>query len=142
VIPKRSFLTEYSCRLEPACYSKLMRGGFDTVGQRGLERGVSFEVDFHTIPFHGEEAWLEKHHVSMRSHRRQGVRAFPAQDADPRVFCSANAELPKAEQPDEILRFVECWQQRTGRRPEELVFDSRLTTYKNLNRLNRWASVP
>ena len=25
VIPKRSFLTEYSCRIDPGCYPKLMR---------------------------------------------------------------------------------------------------------------------
>ena len=27
VIPKRSFLTEYSCRIDPACYPELMRAG-------------------------------------------------------------------------------------------------------------------
>jgi hypothetical protein len=31
---------------------------------------------------------------------------------------------------------VEFWQARTGHLPEELVFDSKLTTYTNLNRLN------
>src|SRR4029079_16980733 len=31
VIPKRSFLTEYSCRIKPSCYPKLMRYWFDTV---------------------------------------------------------------------------------------------------------------
>lgn len=136
VIPKRSFLTEYSCRIDPACYPKLMRGWFDAMGQLGLQRGVSFDLDFHTIPFHGEEALIEKHYVSKRSQRQKGVLAFLAQDAEQRVFCYANAELRKAEQADEILRFIEFWQQRTGRLPEELVFDSRLTTHKNLNRLN------
>jgi hypothetical protein len=136
VIPKRSFLTEYSCRIDPACYPKLMRGWFDAMGQLGLQRGVSFDLDFHTIPFHGEEALIEKHYVSKRSRRQKGVLAFLAQDAEQRVFCYANAELRKAEQADEILRFIEFWQQRTGRLPEELVFDSRLTTHKNLNRLN------
>mgnify|MGYP001031660464 FL=1 len=29
VIPKRSFLTEYSCRINPACYPKLMQRWFD-----------------------------------------------------------------------------------------------------------------
>jgi hypothetical protein len=136
VIPKRSFLTEYSCRIDPACYPKLMRGWFDAMGQLGLQRGVSFDLDFHTIPFHGEEALIEKHYVSKRSRRQKGGLAFLAQDAEQRVFCYANAELRKAEQADEILRFIEFWQQRTGRLPEELVFDSRLTTHKNLNRLN------
>ena len=63
--------------------------------------------------------------------------AFLAQDADTRVFCYANGELRKDQQNDEILRFVEFWKQRTGRLPEELIFDSKLTTYANLNKLNR-----
>jgi transposase len=137
VIPKRSFLTEYSCRIAPTCYPKLMRRWFDAVGRLGLERGTSFDLDFHTIPFHGEEALIEKHYVSKRSRRQKGVLAFLAQDADTRVLCYANADLRKREQNDEILRFAKFWKQRTGHWPEELIFDSRLTTYSNLNRLNR-----
>ncbi len=34
-----------------------------------------------------------------------------------------------------MLDFVESWQQRTGQRPTELVFDSRLTTYAHLAEL-------
>ena len=34
------------------------------------------------------------------------------------------------------MRFVEFWKERTGRLPQELVFDSKLTTYANLNELN------
>src|SRR5262249_11313616 len=36
VIPKRSLLTEYSCRVEPACHPTLMRDWFDTVSRLGL----------------------------------------------------------------------------------------------------------
>jgi hypothetical protein len=32
---------------------------------------------------------------------------------------------------------MEFWEQRTGRKPAELIFDSRLTTYANLSRLNQ-----
>jgi len=53
------------------------------------------------------------------------------------VFCYANAGVRKQQHNDEILSFVEFWKQRTGRLPEELIFDSKLTTYGNLNRLNR-----
>ena len=137
VVPKRSFLTEYSCRIEPACYPALMRHWFDTVSRLGLEWGTSFDLDFHTIPFHGEDALVEKHYVSKRSRRQKGMLAFLAQDADTRVFCYANGELRKGEQNDEVLRFVEYWERRTGRLPEELIFDSKLTTYANLDRLNR-----
>jgi transposase len=137
VIPKRSFLTEYSCRIEPSCYPKLMRAWFDTVSRLGLAWGTSFDLDFHTIPFHGEDALIEKHYVSKRSRRQKGVLAFVAQDADRRVFCYANADLRKDQQNDEILQFASFWKKRTGRLPQELIFDSRLTTYANLNRLNR-----
>jgi hypothetical protein len=136
-IPKRSFLTEYSCRIDPACYPKLMQRWFDAMTQFGLERGVGFHLDFHTIPFHGEEALVEKHYVSKRSRRQKGLLAFLAQDADRRVFCYANADVRKHEQNDEILRFVEFWKERTGHVPEELIFDSKLTTYANLDALNR-----
>ena len=137
VIPKRSFLTEYSCRIDPTCYPELMRRWFDAVGQLGLPRGRSFDLDFHTIPFHGEDALIEKHYVSKRSRRQKGILAFLAQDAETRVFCYANGELRKDQQNDEVLQFVRFWKKRTGRYPEELIFDSKLTTYAKLNELNR-----
>jgi hypothetical protein len=137
VIPKRSFLTEYSCRISPSCYPQLMQVWFDAMTTLGLERGTSFHLDFHTIPFHGEEALVEKHYVSKRSRRQKGLLAFLAQDAERRVFCYANADVSKAMQNDEILRFIEFWKARTGRLPEELIFDSKLTTYANLHELNR-----
>jgi hypothetical protein len=136
-IPKRAFMTEYSSRINPSCYPKLMRLWFDAVGALGLKRGVSFDLDFHTIPFHGEDALIEKHDVSKRSRRQKGILAFLAQDGATRVFCYANGQVRKEEQNDEVLRFVAFWRKRTGCLPEELVFDSKLTTYENLNRLNK-----
>ena len=136
VIPKRSFLSEYSGRIPPAYHGRLMSAWLDAVRQQGLRHGGSFDLDFHTIPFHGQDALVEKHYVSKRSRRQKGLLAFLAQDADTRVFCYAQADLRKGQQNDEVLRFVEFWEQRTGHKPAELIFDSRLTTYANLSRLN------
>ncbi|MBI3264111.1 MAG: hypothetical protein HYZ58_13320 [Acidobacteria bacterium] len=136
-IPKRSFLTEYSCRIRPQSYPRLMQAWFDAVGRLGLGRGVSFDLDFHTIPFHGEDALVQKHDVSKRSRRQKGILAFLAQDAGTRVFCYANGQVRKETQTDEVFRFVDFWKQRTGHDPEELIFDSRLTSYANLSRLNQ-----
>jgi Transposase DDE domain len=137
VVPKRSFLTEYSCRLDPGCYPKLMRHWFDAVAKLGLKHGSSFDLDFHTIPFHGEDALLQKHYISKRSRRQKGILAFLAQDGEKRFFCYANSDLRKETQNDEILAFTKFWKERTGHLPEELIFDSKLTTYGNLNRLNQ-----
>ncbi len=110
---------------------------FDAVSNLGIERGVSFDLDFHTIPFHGEDALVEKHYVSKRSRSQKGILAFLAQDSSNRVFCYVNAQLRKGEQNDEIMNFVEFWKQRTGKLPEELIFDSKLTTHSNLDRLDK-----
>jgi transposase len=136
--PKRAFLTEYSSRIDPRCYPKLMSLWFDAMAKLGLEQGISFDLDFHTIPFHGEDALVEKHYVSKRSRRQKGILAFVAQDASTQVFCYGNADIRKEDQNDEILNFVDFWEKRNGHLPQELIFDSKLTTYSNLNKLNQW----
>src|SRR3989338_6866488 len=129
VIPNRSFLTEYSCRINPPLYAEVMKNWFDELSKIGLEQGASFELDFHTIPFHGEEALLQKHYVSKRSRKQKGLLAFLTWDAEKKYFCYVNGRVRKEDQNDEVLRFVEYWKERTGSYPEEIVFDSKLTTY-------------
>ncbi len=135
-VPKRSFLTEYSSRIVPAAYPKAMRQWFDAMKTLGLPRGESFDLDFHTIPFHGEDALMQKHYVSKRSRRQKGLLAFVVQDAETHVFCYGNAQVRKENQNDEVLRFVEFWKERTDKLPQELIFDSKLTTYANLAKLS------
>ena len=113
-----------------------MAAWLEAVRRRGLSYGQSFDLDFHTIPFHGQDALVEKHYVSKRSRRQKGILAFLAQDAGTHVFCYADAGLRKSQQNDAILDFVDFWKRRTGHNPEELIFDSRLTTYNNLDKLN------
>lgn len=136
-IPKRSYLTEYSCRVEPSAHPILMRGWFDELSRLQLGRGRSLDLDFHTIPFHGEDALVQKHYVPKRSRRQKGILAFLAQDAETRVFVYANSDLRVEDRKDEILGFIDYWKERTGDVPEEVVFDSQLTTYENLSKLNQ-----
>ena len=74
--------------------------------------------------------------IPRRSRSQKGILVFLARDATERVLCYANAGITKAEQPGEILRFVDFWKQHTGKVPAELVFDSQLTTYEHLQELN------
>ncbi len=134
-LPKRSSLTEYSCRIDPRLLPHWSAVWLDAVERIGLPRGASFDLDFHTIPYHGDRALIEKHYVSKRSRRQNGVLAFLARDADAGVFCYADATVQKSAQNDAILRFVEAFEKRTGALPAELVFDSRLTTYAVLAKL-------
>jgi hypothetical protein len=133
VSPKRSYLSTYSSRVGRKRNLKLMELWFDKLGKAGLERSGSLDLDFHSVPANSGKEPLDKHYVSKRSRSQQGILVFLARDAQQRVLCYANAAIPKAKQADEILRFAEFWKKRTGSFPEELVFDSKLTTYKNLD---------
>jgi hypothetical protein len=137
VVPKKAFLTQYSCRIAPASYEKLMRLWFNAMVDIGGTSGNSFDLDFHAIPFHGEDALVEKHYVSKRSRSQKAVLSFLALDAEKNKFCYANGQVRKKDQDDEILRFVDFWTEKSGKKPQELVFDSKLTTHANLSELNQ-----
>jgi hypothetical protein len=137
VVPKRSYLAAYSSRIDRRGTGRLMDAWFDAVHGAGLGRGTSIDVDFHTVPANAQVEPLEKHYVSSRSRSQPGILVFLARDATERVLCYSQAGIPKAQQPDEILRFVEFWKRHTGHPPAELVFDSQLTTYANLSTLNQ-----
>jgi hypothetical protein len=139
VVPKRSYLAAYSSRIDRRGTERLMATWCDAVHGAGLGRGTSIDVDFHTVPANTQVEPLEKHYVSSRSRSQKGILVFLARDATERVLCYSQAGIPKAQQPDEILRFVEFWRRHTGHPPEELVFDSQLTTYAHLSILNQQA---
>jgi hypothetical protein len=98
--------------------------------------GTSFNLDFHSVPYYGEHPSVERHYVSSRSRRQPSVLVFLAQDAETRTFCYSNADLRKGEEAEEVFRFVSFWERTHKERPRHLVFDSRLTTYENLARLD------
>lgn len=49
-IPKRAFLTEYSCRIDPGFYPKMMQLWFDAMQSIGIDRGFTFDHRFSYHP--------------------------------------------------------------------------------------------
>jgi transposase len=137
VIPKKSYLSEYSHRLERRHTLRMLGAWHDQFVCSGLVDGNSLNLDFHSIPYAGEDPIVEKHYVAMRSRRQPSILTFLAQDAESNVFCYSNADLRKGEEPEEIFRFLDYWQQKhNGKLPSEVVFDSKLTTQAGLARLD------
>jgi hypothetical protein len=135
-IPKKSFLAEYSSRIDHAMTTKLLAAWQAPGRTEHLWPGRSFNLDFHSVPYYGEHPLVERHYVSMRSRRQKSVLTFLAQDAEGHAFCYANADLRKGEEANEIFQFIDFWKRAHGVLPRHLVFDSRLTTYANLARLD------
>jgi len=135
-IPKKSYLSAYSHRIDHAGTMHLLAGWHDALAGDRLFTGESFNLDFHSVPYFGENPTVEKHYVSMRSRRQPSVLAFLAQDAASRAFCYSNADLRKGEEAEEIFSFIDFWKEHHGQLPRHLVFDSKLTTHAGLARLD------
>jgi len=136
-IPKKSYLSEYSSRIDHTKTTRLLAGWHEQLVDHRLFPGQSFNLDFHSVPYYGEDPVVERHYVSARSRRQPSILVFLAQDADGRAFCYSNADIRKGEEADEIFRFLKFWKRVRGDYPRHVVFDSRLTTYANLARLDR-----
>jgi transposase len=134
--PKKSFLSEYSSKVEHKTVLKLLSNWHGHLETEGFFAEQSFNLDFHSVPFYGEDPIVEKHYVSMRSRSQPSILVFLAQDAENQCFCYSNADLRKGEEPDEILKFIEFWKSMKGELPKHLVFDSKLTTYANLAKID------
>ena len=138
-IPKRSKLSAYSTQVDSAFAAPLMDHIYHQAVRLGpaMGQGRSFDLDFHTIPYHGDEALLQKHFVSKRSRRQRGILTVLARDLEARIFAYADTTVRKETQNDAVLKFVEYWTRRTGSPPAELVFDSQFTIQKNLAALDK-----
>lgn len=136
VLPKKSFASDYSYRTQREHQQQLLAGWVKQLSPLLLPEAKSFALDFHPIPYRGEEAVLENHYLPCRGQAGQSVQTFFAQEHEQHVLCYANANLMRDEQAGEVMRFVEFWEGLTGHAPEWLYFDSKLTTYAELSRLN------
>jgi hypothetical protein len=136
VLPKKSFATDYSYRTQRQQQEARLGGWVKKLSPVLLPEAKSFSLDFHPIPYRGDEAVLENHYIPCRGQACPSVQTFFAQEHEKQVFCYANANLTRREQAQEVLRFVDYWKDLTGQNPEWLYFDSKLTTYAELSELN------
>ena len=135
--PKKSFLSEYSSRLSHRQTTRLLSAWHESIHPTDLLPGESFNLDFHSVPYYGEHPLVERHYVSARSRSQPSILVFLAQDAGTHVFCYSNADLRKGEQAEEVFQFIAFWKRTHGQLPRHLVFDSKLTTYQGLARLDK-----
>jgi transposase len=135
VLPKVTYATDYSYKTERTMTERLIA---TVIAKTPLgDPPLSFNLDFHAIPFRGAEPDLENHWVPMRNRALPTVMAFVAQAASRRVICYATANVLRAEADSLVPKFAEYWKAQTGRYPARLLFDSRATTYAGLSQLTQ-----
>jgi hypothetical protein len=137
ILPKKSFITDYSYRTERGQQRALLQAWVRALGPVLFPEADTFSLDFHPIPYRGDDAGLERHYLPRRGVAGTSVLCLFALEQNSRCLCYANANLLRTEQHAEVLRFVEFWNTTTGTDPEWLYFDSKLTDYTELSRLNQ-----
>src|SRR6266511_1911484 len=136
-LPKATALGTYSYRLTRRHDQRLLAALGPAMVRTGQATGTDFDLDFHAIMHYGHDVALETHYVPRRSQRTESVLTFFAHDGQTRNLVYANADLTKADQAGEALTFARHWQQATGKLPELLVFDSKVTTGAGLFELHQ-----
>lgn len=137
VLPKSANISSYSYRHPAGLIRRILKGFVNTLYRQRYLQGKNINLDFHVIPYYGEGSVLENHWVPTRGKGMKSVLSFFAQDLDTTFLCFSDGEVKQEQRNDEILEFVKFYKNSTGLYPERLVFDSKLTTYGNLNELNK-----
>jgi len=137
ILPKKSFVTDYSYRTQRHHQEQLLAGWVSHLAPLLFPETEAFCLDFHAIPYRGDPAALDKHYIPIRGKAGPSVLAFFAQEQKSRVLCYANANLTRHDQAGELMHFVEFWHTLTGQNPQWLYFDSKLVPYTELSRIQQ-----
>ena len=113
--PRKSYLSEYSSRIDQRKTTQLLAGWHEQVSGTDLFPGESFNLDFHSVPYYGQDSVVENHYVSARSRRQPSILVFLAQDATTHAFCYSNADLRKGEKAQEFFQFITFWKRAHGK---------------------------
>jgi hypothetical protein len=136
-LPKATALGTYSYRLARRHHERLLAALGPAMLRTGQAGGTEFDLDFHAIMHYGDDVALESHYVPRRSQRTESVLTFFAQDGQTHNLVYANATCTKPSQAGEVMAFARHWQAATGKLPELLVFDAKVTTGAGLFELDQ-----
>jgi hypothetical protein len=137
ILPKKSFATDYSYRTVRAQQLSLLQGWVKALAPVMFPEAEGFSLDFHPIPYRGDPAGLDRHYLPRRGKAGPSVLTFFALEQTSRCLCYANANLTRADQDGELMRFVEFWRGVAGSDPKWLYFDSKVIDYPELSRVNQ-----
>jgi hypothetical protein len=137
ILPKKSFATDYSYRTGRDQQQILLQGWVRALAPVMFPDASGFSLDFHPIPYRGEPSGLDRHYLPRRGIAGPSVLTFFALEQQSRCLCYSNADLTRADQNGELMRFVEFWHTVTGTDPQWLYFDSKLIDYAEMARVNR-----
>ena len=134
VLPKYGTLSTYSYRTDRTMNRVFLTAMHKKLKKLKLLTG-QVNMDFTAIPHWGDASILETNWSGKYGRRLKSILSVLCQDPDTGIFCYSDAEIKHRNEADCVLEFVDFWKDGGGK-PSCLIFDSKFTTYENLEKLD------
>ncbi|MCL1882526.1 MAG: transposase [Defluviitaleaceae bacterium] len=137
VLPKTAWFSSYSSGI-----TRQMNIAFlDNLRQLWNNCGLlsdTANLDFTAIPYWGDDDPFENNWSGKRSKALASIQAVLAQDPDSGIIFYGDTTVRHKNESNVILEFLDFYHHDTTKDSglKYLVFDSKFTTYENLNKLN------
>jgi predicted DNA-binding protein YlxM (UPF0122 family) len=136
-LPKTGWFTSYSHRVTRDMNLSFLKQLHKVWKEYNL-LSDTMNLDFTTIPYWGDDSHLENNFSGKRGKALTSMLAVLAQDPESGIIDYGDTNIRHKSEPSVVLEFLDFY--REGKKKDKslryLVFDSKFTTYQNLNRLN------
>jgi transposase len=135
ILPKAAWFSSYSSGITRAMNLSFLKKLYGIWSNNGLI-GDTANIDFTAIPYWGDCDSLENNWSGKRNKSLASMLAVLAQDPDSGIICYGDTTVRHDGQNDCVIEFLDFCREN-GAPISYLVFDSKTTTYQNLNKLNK-----
>ena len=138
VLPKTAWFSSYSSSVTREMNLSFLRSLRVLWNDSGL-LSDTVNLDFTAIPYWGDADPFENNWSGKRTKALASLQAVLAQDPDSGLLCYSDTTIRHENESDVILEFLDFYHNdpKVSSNLKYLVFDSRFTTYQNLDKLNK-----
>ena len=138
VLPKTAWFSSYSSGITRDMNIDFLKSLCAIWREKGL-LSDTMNLDFTSIPYWGDDDHLENNWSGKRNKVIASMLAVLAQDPDSGIICYGDTTVRHKNQNDVVLEFLDFYKddKKANDNLKYLVFDSKSTTYNNLNNLNK-----
>jgi hypothetical protein len=137
VLPKAAWYSSYSSGITREMNRDFLKKLHKIWQTHGLLSDTA-NLDFTTIPYWGDEDPFENNWSGKRNKALPSILSVLVQDPDSGILCYGDTTVRHRNQSDVVLEFLDFYREGDPQNQSlrYLVFDSKATSYQNLNALN------
>ncbi len=140
ILPKTAWFSSYSSSVTREMNIDFLKKMHEIWNREGL-LSDTVNIDFTAIPYWGggDGDALENNWSGKRGKALVSMLALLAQDPDSGIICYGDTTVKHADQNEAIIEFLDFHKEgdNDNKYLKYLVFDSKVTTYQNLDKLNK-----